>query len=190
MDAESKYKFSNKTEWATTMEHVNEQRKSTPWTLARLMLHGLTTYCHTKGDIGALYEEMAEQLEMSRKTLMNYASTARRFPPDQVHERLDIGHHVVVVAMPDDIADYWLTQAEMNGWSVAKLRQEIRAMAQTPTEDEDDEDDSSLIRSAVARALAGYGINASVEEKILSMVFPDGKAITVGANAGLEWSIR
>jgi hypothetical protein len=106
-----------------------------------------------------------------------------------VHLRLDIGHHVTVVAMPDDIAEYWLAQAEMQGWSVAKLRQEIRSMSQTPSEDEEDEDNSAA-RSAVMRLLASYGILANAEEKILSMVFPDGKAISVGAQAGLEWSIR
>lgn len=156
--------------------------------MARLVLWGIQNYCGNKDDIADLYDEVSEQLEMSRKTLQNYASVARRFPQEDVFERLEIGHHITVVAMPDEVANFWLSKAESNGWSVQRLRQEIRNMAQTPSEDDDDED-ADAARSAVMLALARYGINAVGDDKTLSMGFPDGKFINIGSSSKLDWRV-
>lgn len=180
------YQFADKGEWALELESLNSLRKRTPWQMARLVLWGIEYYCVDKDEVTALYDEISEQLEVNRKTLQNYASCARRFPPDDVFERLDIGHHIVVVAQPEEIATYWLSRAESNGWSVSRLRQEIRNSGVTPSEEDED---PATERGVVLKLLAHYGIMANGDDKTLSMNFPDGKFINISANSDLHWSV-
>lgn len=180
------YKFADKSEWAQELESLNGLRKRTPWQMARLVLWGIEYYTSSKDEVTLLYDEVSEQLEINRKTLQNYASCARRFPPEAVFERLDIGHHIVVVALPEEIAHYWLTRAESNGWSVSRLRQEIRNSGVTTSEEDED---LATERGIVLKLLAHYGINANGDDKTLTMNFPDGKFINIASSSDLHWSV-
>lgn len=179
-------KYNTKSAWAEEIERVNQVRKQSPWDMARLMLWGIENLCHNKDDVIDLYDEVSEQLGMARKTLQNYASVARRFPAETVHAALEIGHHITVVAMPEEVAHYWLQRAEENAWSVQRLRQEIRAASQVPDEDEGDEGGG---RDVVLRYLGNHGINATGDDKWLSMGFPDGKFVNLDSKSDLIWSV-
>ena len=181
------YDFKSKSEWAEALESLNVARKMAPWEMARLILWGQQVFCVTKNDIMDLYDEVSEQLEVARKTLQNYASVARRFPPDEVRQRLEIGHHVVVVAMPADVADYWLDRAEDNAWSVMRLRQEIREANKVEADDDDNEDEANSGRmQTVLKALNNYGINSRGDDTTLTMSFPDGHFIVL-TSPKMKW---
>lgn len=182
------YDYKDKSEWAADLESINATRKRAPWEMARRLLWGIETYCTGDRDcVIDLYDEMSEQLEVNRKTLQNYASVARRFAPDQVRDRLEIGHHIAVVAMPLHIANFWLDQAEAGAWSVMKLRVEIRKAAQTPSEEDDE--DLETMRGQVVAYLNYHGIDAQGSPDTLSMGFPDGRFVIVGTTGKLEWQI-
>lgn len=182
----SEFSFKTKSEWAKALEEMNVARKMAPWEMARLILWGQQHFCTTRDDIMDLYDEVSEQLEVARKTLQNYASVARTFPPERVRDRLEIGHHIVVVAMPEDTAEYWLDQAENNAWSVMRLRSEIRKSNQVDDPDDTDEDANNVRMRRVLRALNEYNINASGDETSLTMTFPDGHVVMLTSNK-LEW---
>lgn len=187
MTVTSEFSFKDKSAWAQALEDTNLARKMAPWEMARLILWGQQSFCTTRDDIMDLYDEVSEQLEVARKTLQNYASVARRFPPDEVRERLEIGHHIVVVAMPADVADYWLGQAENNAWSVMRLRQEIRNANKVEVDDDDNEDEANADRmQVVLKALNNYGINSRGDDTTLTMSFPDGHFVVL-TSPKMKW---
>lgn len=51
------------------------------------------------------------------KTLRNYASIAKAFPPSRRRERLSLKHHAEVVRLSPDDQDHFLTLAEKHKWS-------------------------------------------------------------------------
>jgi hypothetical protein len=75
------------------------------------------------------YDDLIEHTNLSRQTLQNLASVAKKFPPDERSEALSISHHVALLGIvDDDQLDYLMDEAESKGLSVRT----VRAMAHAP----------------------------------------------------------
>ena len=89
---------------------------------------------------GALYDELAVQFDLQPKTLRNYAFVCRKVDVSLRKDGLHFGHHNLVTSLSTTEQKYWLERAlEGNTddagkhqiWSVARLRDEIKADAGT-----------------------------------------------------------
>lgn len=79
------------------------------------------------------YHDGVQRLAVRHATLMEYARVARTFPPRSSGEPyprlqgLSFGHHRVAAAIVDPEERVgWLEDAEMHGWSVRRLEDEIQ----------------------------------------------------------------
>jgi len=174
------FTYQDKSEWGEALDDANYRRKSSGWEVADLMLWGIDHFCSGKDDISNLYDETAEQLEMSRKTLQNYASCARKFAPQRRHPGLEIGHHIACLGMDEEQADHWLALAYANGWSVGMLRRE----AHVP-----DPEEAPVVWSQVESALGRNGVHATLRSRRGELQLPSRITVVVEAESNLKWSI-
>jgi hypothetical protein len=99
------------------------------WRLADKIRDFLSQFGKNKEAVSALYDALVEHTNLSRQTLLNLASVAKKFPPDERSEALSISHHVALLGVVDeDQLDYLMDEAESKGLSVRT----VRAMAHAP----------------------------------------------------------
>jgi hypothetical protein len=70
----------------------------------------------------------------SKHTLTMSASVARKFDPSRRVDGLTWWHHLTVAGLEPDQQTHWLTNAAEGDWSVARLRDELRAAGRTRTD--------------------------------------------------------
>lgn len=99
--------------------------KTSPWSLGDLINDGIAEYAETKDDEADLMEMVADQLDVSTKTLANYGRVAKAFSPDQRWESLEFSHHETVLKLGPDDREEWLARAAEGRWSVNRLRAEL-----------------------------------------------------------------
>jgi hypothetical protein len=90
------------------------------------------------------YRRAVEETSLSYQTLRNYAWVAARFEVPRRREKLPFQHHVEVATLPDEDQDYWLGQAEQQGWSRNELRARLRARRAAVTDEGAHRADSRL----------------------------------------------
>jgi hypothetical protein len=99
------------------------------WMLADKIRSAIEQFGRSKEAVSALYDALVEHTNLSRQTLLNLASVAKKFPPDERSEALSISHHVALLGVVDeDQLDYLMGEAESKGLSVRT----VRAMAHAP----------------------------------------------------------
>jgi len=75
---------------------------------------------------GVTYQQVAEKVGRDKDTLYNYVWVASRIEISRRREILFFGHHQSVAGLPPDEQDQWLDMAEVEGWSISRLRKAIR----------------------------------------------------------------
>lgn len=80
-------------------------------------------YQETFGDVAGL----ADGTMRPKKTLLSYARTARIFPIDSRARWPGAAYSLFRIAAYSDDPEGWMDAATANGWSAARLRDEIRA---------------------------------------------------------------
>jgi hypothetical protein len=114
------------------------------WCAMGLQLQGLARSIHwLAGDwlnigereYGETYVQAIDATGYSAQTLMNDKWVASRIEISRRRENLSHGHHCEVASQPEEVQDYWLDQAEMNGWSRDDLRKAIKAAGKEETEE-------------------------------------------------------
>lgn len=117
-------------EWHQAVQAVQKINGLCQWYLGDLIVYAespVTGWGESK------YADLLDATGYEYGTLMNYARTARRFPPEfreailsNVNIRnLSFEHFYQVASLSDERAIYFLEMVRDGGWSVAKLRQEI-----------------------------------------------------------------
>lgn len=116
-------------EWIDVSTRLQKVNRVTQWALGDLMNHA-----KAKWDI--TYEQAAESIEYSAKSLRDFANVARHVPMSIRIDALSFGHHQVIASLPAREQKKWLNRAlegdvdpdtgENQKWSVARLRTEIR----------------------------------------------------------------
>ena len=104
-------------EWLAMGRELGARQDLDRWALGDWARHGDRRY----GDL----TEAAAEIGLDRTTLYQLARVARKF---EIAKRLAISwsHHLVVAALPPDVADGLLQRAEAEGWSVGVTRDEAR----------------------------------------------------------------
>lgn len=110
---------------------LREQHDGAQWGLGSLASRVTTRY----GD--HTLEQYASAIGVGYSALRDYLSVAKRFVGRPTN--LSWSHHQVVVARDD--AEELLARAEADGWSVARLRQEIAPPEEEPEGEPEEEDD-------------------------------------------------
>jgi hypothetical protein len=81
---------------------------------------------------GEKYAQAVEDTGLAPQTLMNYASVARRVPPERRRASLPYSYHAVVAPLEPAAQASWLGRAESEGWT----RRELATAVNGPTDDE------------------------------------------------------
>ena len=106
--------------WERIGEELRSISDSSAWWLADWLIYGETAYT-------GRYREAIERTGLDYQTLRNYAWVARRFEFARRRDNLSFAHHAEVASLDQPEQDYWLRQAEEQGWSRNRLRKEVRA---------------------------------------------------------------
>lgn len=174
--------FAKTSEWLDTLERINKVRKQAPWDMADALLVGIEGIGQGNRDtIAELYDVASEQLEISRKTLMNYVSCARTFPESRRRERLEIGHHIAVLGMDEELQDSILSDAEENAWSVAQIRKEVAAPSNQQPWYRPFDIESLFYRDAIPLA---------IEEPTKATMKVGGRTVIIESNSEIKWRIE
>lgn len=107
-------------EWAAQGRKLGKLIRGAQWLVAAWILHGEARY-------GERYAQAVAETGLATQTILNILAVARAFPdPSRRREALAFGHHEVVATMVPEAQDRWLDAAERGGWSVTRLRAEVR----------------------------------------------------------------
>jgi ADP-ribose pyrophosphatase YjhB (NUDIX family) len=106
--------------WVQVGEQLAAIHSSSAWCLGDWLVYGETAY-------RGRYREAIEQTSLDYQTLRNYAWVAKRFSLPRRRDGLSFAHHAEVAVLQEAEQDYWLRKAEELGWSVKRLRAEVRA---------------------------------------------------------------
>jgi hypothetical protein len=115
--------------WLVIGRQLAGINSSTAWCLGDWLVYGERAYA-------SRYREAIERTSLDYQTLRNYAWVANRFPLSRRQDSVSFGHHAEVAALPAAEQDYWLRKAQELGWSVKKLRRQVRASYRERTENE------------------------------------------------------
>jgi hypothetical protein len=123
--------------WPTVGEAVQDITqdatvfKATGWRLADKVLSAIEQFGRNKESVNALYNALVEHTTLSRQTLQNMVSSARKFPPDERSDMLTMGHHMAMLGIVDkEQLEYVMDRAESQGLSVRA----VRALAHAPVD--------------------------------------------------------
>jgi hypothetical protein len=127
--------------WVGIGSYLSGVVSSSAWCLGDWLVYGETRFT-------GRYRDAIELTFLDYQTLRNYAWVARRFPISCRRDTLSFTHHAEVAALNEPERDFWLRKAEDYGWSVKRLRREVKA--------------SLLERSAELEGSDGWGPGAGV----------------------------
>lgn len=103
--------------------HVGRQLfvigNSSAWWIGDWLVYGRRKYPDR-------YREAINETSLDYQTLRNYAWVAGKFEMSRRRDKLTLQHHAAVAALPEPEQDYWLDQAEQEGWSATALRGRVR----------------------------------------------------------------
>lgn len=96
-----------------------------------------SAYCWWVGDFlvygeeifGEEFAQIEKSLPHSEHTLQNYASIARRIPPNRRRHGLSFGIHETVAYMEPKIREQLLDEAQEKGWKRAQMRDAKRELS-------------------------------------------------------------
>lgn len=182
----------DKAEWMRTVEFTWNTHKESIWDMADLVNEGLDLFSMNKDERFSLLDEISEQLELARKTIENYCRVAELWPKDMRRwSSLTIHHYGTVngLILDDDysVAEAWLTKAAEQGWSVEKLRHEMKVKADPDEEDEDTPPVPTVIRSW----FDAHGLRLEQDDEYNHLIrHPDGGlGIVVSSKSKLKWEV-
>jgi hypothetical protein len=120
--------------WATVGECIQDIEqdatvfKKTGWRLADKVLSAIEQFGRNKETVSALYNALEEHTGLSRQTLQNMVSSARKFPPDERSDMLTMGHHMAMLGIVDkEQLEYVMNRAESQNLSVRAVRALVHA---------------------------------------------------------------
>jgi N6-adenosine-specific RNA methylase IME4 len=112
-------------EWEEIGRDLGRIESGRQWWTGDWLNHGERSY-------GEAYSQGMDATGLAYSTLSACAWVASRFEFCRRRQSLSWGHHEVVASDEPEDADWWLDQAEINGWSVRELRKERRPKAPKP----------------------------------------------------------
>jgi hypothetical protein len=138
--------------WIRIGRHLLDICTSSAWCLGDWLVYGEVAYT-------GRYRDAIEQTSLDYQTLRNYAWVAKRFSLSRRRDALSFGHHAEVAALPEPEQDFWLRKAEELGWSVKRLRYEVRTSLKERSSDGDEEREKSLARGQQQWTMASIEIH-------------------------------
>jgi hypothetical protein len=96
-------------------------------------------YCTSLSGWGKMYEQALEKTDYSIRTLWTFVSVAKRFPPRQREqfytqtENCSFTRLHIVTSCTDEQIEYLFTRSDEEGWSCARLREEVKKLKHPAT---------------------------------------------------------
>lgn len=114
-------------EWLLVGKRLGGISRCNQWWLGDWVRYGADKW-------GEKYTQAAKITGYDPRSLANMASIATAFEPSRRRDNLTWSHHVAVAALPEGEQETWLDRAVSEGFSVADLRTELRAVPKAETE--------------------------------------------------------
>lgn len=176
--------------WLSIGRQLSDLCSSSAWCLGDWLVYGEEAYA-------GRYRDAIEQTSLDYQTLRNYAWVVKRFSLSRRRDTLSFGHHAEVAALPEPEQDFWLRKAEELGWSVKRLRREVRTSlaersASQGPEGENTEDEDAADRSQREWSMASLQVRIAREKLELCQVAAEraGLSMDVWAALTLEQAAR
>ncbi|MEU5958556.1 LmbU family transcriptional regulator [Streptomyces sp. NPDC047525] len=109
--------------WVGVGSYLSHVISASAWCLGDWLVYGEARF-HGR------YRDAIEFTSLDYQTLRNHAWVARHFPMSRRRDRVSFTHHAEVAALVEPEQDAWLRKAEEQGWSVKRLRREVKASLQ------------------------------------------------------------
>ncbi|MFD0884580.1 LmbU family transcriptional regulator [Streptosporangium algeriense] len=113
--------------WEKAGFRISAVANSSTWCLGDWLVYGRSRYTDR-------YRKAIEAIGLDYQTLRNYAWVSRRVDLSRRRDGLSFQHHAEVAALPPEEQDHWLDQAQRNGWTRSRLRQNLAALRQEKPE--------------------------------------------------------
>jgi hypothetical protein len=120
-----RYPEATREHWEQVGTALLMMRDALQWLIGDWLLFGHRVY-------GVTYEQAGAMLGRDIGTLYNWVSVCQSVDFSRRREKLSFSHHVEVAKLTAEQQTYWLEQAELGGWAVARLRRSIRAAMEQP----------------------------------------------------------
>lgn len=143
--------------WLSIGSQLSDVCTSSAWCLGDWLVYGEEAYA-------GRYRDAIEQTSLDYQTLRNYAWVVRRFSLSRRRDTLSFGHHAEVAALSEPEQDFWLRKAEEFGWSVKRLRREVRTSLAERLASGDRQPEDDLARRRREWSMASLEIRIAPEK--------------------------
>lgn len=109
-----------------------------------------------RGAVSELYDLASQHVGLAVRTLQNYVSISRTFPPERRQPELGINHYIALQGLPDGQQDEFAEMAVANGLSVEALRHEVRKTRPGYITDDSNQPGRTMSPPSAYRAPATY----------------------------------
>ena len=127
MNATTIDKFIDVSAWLTHIGAYYNVHIQSGWEFVDALRLGIEQFGgQNRAAVSELYDLASQHVGLAVRTLQNYVSISRTFPPDRRQPELGINHYIAIQGLPEGQQDEFADMAVANGLSVEALRHEVR----------------------------------------------------------------
>jgi hypothetical protein len=164
--------------WLSIGGQLSDVCTSSAWCLGDWLVYGEEAY-------SGRYRDAIEQTSLDYQTLRNYAWVVKRFALSRRRDTLSFGHHAEVAALSEPEQDFWLRKAEEFGWSVKRLRREVRTSLAERSASGDRQHEDAANRSQREWSMASLEIHIAPDKLELCHAAAERAGLSMAAWAAL-----
>lgn len=161
-------------DWREYGKRINKADGSLNWIMGDWLL------AHQK-EWGKMYDEAQELTGWKYGQLADCKNTANHFSERSL--KLEWSHHYKIYKLDKDNSDYWLSQAEVNNWSVRELTEAIKLSKQHSNNGQNSQDETS---QSVYYTIEQWQSLSQQEKDFL--LAQDGNSKFNPTNDNIEWA--
>lgn len=127
MNATTIDKFIDVSSWLTHIGTYYNVHIQSGWEFVDSLRLGIEQFGgQNRAAVSELYDLASQHVGLAVRTLQNYVSISRSFPPGRRQPELGINHYIALQGLPEGQQDEMAHLAVANGLSVEALRHEVR----------------------------------------------------------------
>ena len=127
MNATTIDKFIDVSSWLTHIGTYYNVHIQSGWEFVDALRLGIEQFGgQNRAAVSELYDLASQHVGLAVRTLQNYVSISRSFPPGRRQPELGINHYIALQGLPEGQQDEMADMAVANGLSVEALRHEVR----------------------------------------------------------------
>lgn len=166
MNATTIDKFIDVSAWLTHIGTYYNVHIQSGWEFVDALRLGIEQFGgQNRAAVSELYDLASQHVGLAVRTLQNYVSISRSFPPGRRQPELGINHYIALQGLPEGQQDEMADMAVANGLSVEALRHEVRKTRPGYITDDSNQPGRTLSPPSAYATRNGYHATDDIDDR-------------------------